>query len=159
MSADRVKTIAEQVWELARREAPWLEYGGVYRYRVRGVSGGRLDLDPVKESRLPQLSRVVQWPGLGGGETTPRIGAECALAFLDADPLMPVVLAWLPARAGGGVPAAVSLDADAIDLGAAAGSVVRLGEAVVVDPITGIITRKPALSQPPAFADPSKVKA
>ena len=132
---------------------PW----GPYEYRVESVGGdGRLTLVAVKPGG-PAKERVDVWGGIPGSAGSPQVGSSVALVFLDGE--HPAVVSFHPLRLTGGTPTKARIDADEIDLGGAVGPVVRVGEAVVVDPTTGVLTRKPALSQPAGFESPSKVKA
>jgi hypothetical protein len=113
---------------------PALIYGHPRTYRVFAVRGDkRLDLEPPPDAKhLPELPAVEQW-ALGGALVTPKIGAEVAVFFLDANPSRPRAIAFAPST-----PDEVAIDADAITLAGGditdatgLGRVVRYGDPIV----------------------------
>lgn len=114
MSGDT--SIGAKFWALAKLYAPELVYHGAFRFRVRIVhADNRLTIDPVKATWLDSITLAQQWPGVGGVEVKPQVGAECVVCFLDSDSSSPIVTQWLPARAGGGIPVEVRIGLVAAD--------------------------------------------
>lgn len=152
-----VEALRELVGDVVRQlfpaaAVPW----GPYRYRVDSVdtSTGRLVLVPVVPGGAPQ-KLVEVWAGIPGSVGAPRVGSSVLLVFADGD--TPCVVAFHPLRLTGGTPTAIKLDADAVNLGAAAGVVPRFGDTVTVGVATGVLTLVSGTAETPAA--PSKVKA
>lgn len=65
---------------------------GVYRYRVVVQrSDGRLDLQPVTNTNMPNLTYVTPWPGVAGTHATLAAGAQVLVQFVDGDRTQPIV--------------------------------------------------------------------
>lgn len=69
---------------------------GTYRYRVVTMNGdNRVDLQATrKQSGLPDLRSVAQWPGAPGLVPTLALGAEVLVQFIDGDPAQPTITAY-----------------------------------------------------------------
>jgi len=115
---------------------PQLIYGHPRTYRVGAVqSDGRLDLDPPADAPyLPPLQRVEVW-GLGGAKVKPAPGSLALVAFRDANPSRPVVVALPPLATS--TPTETNLDADAVNLGGADAPVIREGDKIAIDMTPG----------------------
>lgn len=100
-------------------------YRGVYEYRVVTQSGERLNLQSVRVSTgLPDVKAVLPRPGVAGAKGQPALGSRVIVAFVNADPTNPVVIAYENAEAGGFLPLSVTLDASgSVHLGPSASSV------------------------------------
>lgn len=131
----RAPSMATSILRKVGDTFPSLIYGHPRTYRVGAVGGdGRLDLEPPQDApHLPRLARVDVW-GLGGAQVTPLVGSLAVVVFRDANPGRPIVIALEPLRAS--TPAAITLDAAALDLGAAFAPVLRSGDYVALDTIT-----------------------
>lgn len=82
------------------------ELPGCYRYRVATMLGdGRCDLQAVRrQTGLPDLRAVSQWPGVPGAQLTLTLGAEVIVQFVDADPAQPIITAYAGPGGAGFVP-------------------------------------------------------
>ena len=110
-------------------------YRGVYEYRVVTQSGDRLALQPVRSSTgLPDLANVPVRPGMAGLRATYALGSLVLVAFVDADPGRPCVVAADAPDAAGWQPLALDL-CGPVPLPAA-----RVTDAVVAGPFAGAIT-------------------
>jgi hypothetical protein len=73
---------------------PEMRYRGLYEYRVTTQTAQRLSLQPVRvASGMPSLSRVPVRPGVAGFRSTVKLGELVLVAFADADPSRPNVVA------------------------------------------------------------------
>jgi hypothetical protein len=115
--------------------APDLRYRGVYEFRVVTQEGDRLNLQPVRAATgLPDLARVPMRPGMAGLRSNVQLGELVLVAFVDADPSRPVVVAhdapdapgWMPLTLELGGPAALGVAriTDPVVAGAFAGTIV-----------------------------------
>jgi hypothetical protein len=138
---------------------PDLKYRGTYEFRVVTQEGERLNLQPVRAATgLPDLARVPVRPGMAGMRADVAPGSLVLVAFVDADPSRPAVVAhdapdapgWMPLALELGGPAAlgVARTTDAIAAGTLAfvpgsggASLTYNGIPVTAGtPITGAIT-------------------
>ena len=127
--ADRLQGPVEAI--VADIEAALL-YHLTWPFTVQSVSAG----PPVtmtlisNDSRMPDLQRVVLWPGPSGAWATPPNGAAVRVRFVAADPAQPEVVGLDPANA----PTTVTIAGG----GAAVG---RVGDSIGLDPNgPGVIT-------------------
>jgi hypothetical protein len=113
---------------------PTLRYRGVFDYRVVSQTAERLNVQPARVSTgMADLLRVPVRLAPGVKATwTP--GSLCVVAFLDADPSRPVVIAADAADGPGWMPLALTLG-DGVTLGVA-----RLTDTVQAGPFAGVIT-------------------
>lgn len=90
------------------------ELNGVYRYRVVTMNGdGRCDLQSVrKQTGLPDLRSVAQWPGLPGSYPTLALGTEVLVQFVDSDPAQPLITSYVGPGGAGFVPQQVVIGGD-----------------------------------------------
>lgn len=101
---DAVRSIVEQL--LAERLA------GVYRYRVVGRRGDRVECQRVAPlAGLPDLLPISHWPGVAGTHAELADGAEVLVAFVDADPARPIVVGYAGKDGAGWVPTSFELQA------------------------------------------------
>ncbi len=106
---------------------PSLRYRGVYEFRVVTQTGDRLNLQPARVAPgLPDLSGVPVRPGVAGMKTSPAmLGSLVLVAFVDADPSRPVVIAhdaW-DAPGFGTLPLGVARQTDTVLVGGFAGTI------------------------------------
>ncbi len=67
-------------------------FHGLYEFRVRGGSGGYLDLTPAKKSLgLPAMNNVPVRVGVYGARGTPTNGTGVLVGFVNGDPSIPFV--------------------------------------------------------------------
>lgn len=110
-------------------------YRSVYEFRVSAQSGERLNLQPVRvASGMPDLENVPVRPGVAGVRATVTPGALVLVAFVDADPSRPVVIAHDDAESPGFLPVKLDIGPTPI-LGAA-----RMTDPVQAGPFAGTIT-------------------
>jgi len=145
----RAPTVRASVLRMVGESWPQLIYGHPRTYRVGAVqSDGRLDLDPPADAaHLPPLARVEVW-GLGGARVKPALGSLALVAFRDASPARPVVVGLEPLASS--TPTEVKLDADALELGGAVDAAARYGDAVAIDPLTGVLSFVVSVARPSA---------
>lgn len=104
---------------------PRRPYRGLFEFRVVTQSGERLNLQPVRvASGLSDLARVPVRPGMAGMRATVALGSLVLVAFADADPSRPCVVAHDAPDSPGFMP--IELDF---------GEAPRLGVARVTDPV------------------------
>lgn len=130
-------------------------YQGVYEYTVIEADGSTFGGLPVNATVAPPLPKHVPYrPSIAGSTCVPKPGTLALVAFVNGDPARPFVLAF-----DGTTPTSTSINADAVNLGAAAGTMIRAGDTIsiaTVPPVAGIITITSGTAQsPPAI---SKVK-
>jgi hypothetical protein len=79
---------------------------GKYRYRVlRMASDGRVELQIVrKQTGLPNILPVEQWPGVAGAHAELAAGAEVLVEFIEGDPSLPAVVGYAGKNGAGFVP-------------------------------------------------------
>lgn len=94
---------------LVHQTIPELLFAYPREYRVRSLSGRKLNLQPVRvSSGFPELARVAIWPGVAGAHPTVIPGARVLVAFVDGSPSRPFVFAHENADGPGFVPLTVS---------------------------------------------------
>lgn len=94
---------------------PNRDFRGVSQYRVVTLEGKRLNLQPVRVSTgMPDLRRVRVMPGVAGCDAQVALGARVLVAFADADPGQPFVVAFEDAEGEGFVPTTLNLRAGAM---------------------------------------------
>ena len=109
---------------------------------------------------LPDLLIVPVWPGFAGVSSELTPGAHVLVQFVDGDPRQPYVCAFSTPDDPAWKPVKTKIDADAINLGKAAGVVIREGDTVSiagVGPASGIISITSGTAETPP--NKSKVKA
>jgi hypothetical protein len=108
---------------------PGRAYRGMYEYRVVTQSGERLNLQAVRVSTgMPDVQAVLPRPGILGVKGQPALGSRVLVAFVNADPTNPVVLAYENAEASGFLPTFLQIDSNGtIALGPSATGVVVAG--------------------------------
>lgn len=101
------------------QEISGLALMGPHTYRVTAVHvdagpplSVRCDLEPV-EPRMMPLSRVDQWPSVGGSVVAPVVGTECIVEFRDLKSSRPMITRFHPLREAGGAPVTTTIDASA----------------------------------------------
>lgn len=145
---------------LVRSVFPTLRYFGRYRYSVHNATATTFDGVPVDASVAPALPVGVPFaPALIGSSCIPTQGTIAHVMFADGDPSQPVCVGFEQ----GGASATTAIDAGAINLGAAAGTLPRAGDTVLITgtvtgtTVSGVLTITSGTAQtPPAV---SKVKA
>jgi len=111
---------------IIREEFPNIRFLGVYEYAIQTVSDGLIDASPVDTTLgLPSLSQLKMRPGLLGETVKPTPGKLCLVFFVNGDRTRPEV------HSCEGTNASSKFDADAIEIGGAAG----LPSARMTDPI------------------------
>ena len=117
---------------------------------MASADGTTFDGLPVDPGVAPQLPRRVPYrPSLAGSTCVPKAGTLALVAFINGDPARPVCLQFDATS-----PATLRVTGDAIDMGPALAPAARYGDAVAIDPITGVLSFVPSLSRP----NPSTVK-
>ena len=135
---------------LVRAEDPRRTYQHLYEYTVASADGSTFDGLPVDPGVAPQLPRRVPYrPSLAGSTCIPKAGALALVAFINGDPARPVCLGF-----DATAPITLTITGDEIDMGPALAPAARYGDAVAIDPITGVLSFVPSLSRP----NPSTVK-
>jgi len=174
MSADDIKvhlwtraassSFSEALRTVWRRLFPRVELQGLFSYTTVGPSqSGKHDLRSTRSRHLPDIKLADMW-SIAGHTAELSAGTRVLVAFADGDPSSPVLVAVepgaTPVTSDISASASVSVDAGAVNLGDAAGFVVRYGEIVTVGNQTGPITYVP-VPIPPLAAPfpPTKVKA
>jgi hypothetical protein len=159
--SDATTTLRASIARIIRRELARVGILIAAEYRVVTQSGAYVELQIVKKSAgLPDTSRVLSRP-YPGYSPTYKLGSLVVVGFVQGDPSRPFI-AWGP-EDGSSTPPAVTIDADAIKLGAALGTVVREGDTVSIapgngsGPVTGIVSITLGLGTP--TPEKSKVKA
>lgn len=157
---------------LVREALPNYAFHGLYRYRVVRMAGHRVDLQAVRKAPgLPNILPVPVHPGAAGLAAELSPGALVLVEFVEGDPGQPVVTHFSTKDDPGFLPVALALDAteavrigetaSAIELGAAAGVVLRHGDTIsiknpvnqtvllagIVEIIAGTAQTPPALSK------------
>jgi len=114
---------------------PDRRFRGVYEYRIVTQDLERLNLQPVRVSTgMPDLQRVYVRPGVPGVKALHALGSRVLVAFVDANPSFPVVVAFEDAEGQGFAPLQINIGKPAI-LGAA-----RMTDTVQAGPFGGVIT-------------------
>lgn len=145
--------------EATMRAFPWLPYVGNHTFRLAARNADNtFDLEPIDEALAP-LRRVPEHL-IGGAYVKPIVGTLVVVVYRDNNPERPMIVQGSPLDLS--VPDQIKFDARFIDLGAAAGTMVRDGDTVQVSPgngsgpVSGILTITSGTAQvPPAL---SKVK-
>lgn len=122
--------LAEDLLSIVLRQVPWLIFGGVFRFRVKKHTSGRLDVEPVNRIVGLVLSPIPLrdcWCGIPGVRVEPEIGAEVLLAFVDRDPGQPVIVGFCPLAQS--KPVHIEIDASGtVDLGGGTKTIHRTGD-------------------------------
>ena len=153
-STSRLGTAVERM--IAAALAP-LRYQGVWSYRVVAQSGERLDLQPERSSAgMPDLLRVRVRPGVPGCTADYVAGSLVLVAFVDADPGRPVVVAGDDPESAGFYPDRIDIgDGETILGGTEAGRALRYGDGHVCA-FTGVSV--PLVATPAVPFSASKVR-
>lgn len=163
---------------IIRETFPDLAYLGTYEYRIDSVDGNTYDLAPTdKKIGLPPLPAVKVKPGIPGLTSGMVVDALVYVRFINADRTRPYIDAVAGPGDDGFTPTSLTLDVSssgfvniavgatgpAINLAAAAGSVIREGDTVQIgtgvaasNGAVGVVTITAGIGIPPA---PSRVKA
>ncbi|MCC6557196.1 MAG: hypothetical protein IT372_29950 [Polyangiaceae bacterium] len=160
---------------IVREAFPNYDFHGLYRYRVVRMVVGRVDLQAVdKAPGLPNVLPVPVHTGMAGISAQLTPGSMVLVEFVEGDPGQPVITHFSTKDEPGFLPVELALDAtdkvrigetaSAVELGAAAGVVVRHGDTIVIkDPVNqnvllaGLIEVSAGTAQTPAAV--SRVKA
>lgn len=129
-------------------------FHGLYEFRVRGGSGGYLDLDPSKKSLgLPPLNNVPVRVGVYGARGTPTNGTSVYVGFVNGDPSIPFVDGFAGEWEGASsIPSESSIFANVVKLGD--------GSAQAIAFATGVSDLQNDLNTwSPSSADGAAVKA
>lgn len=149
---------------------PDRNYRAIWEYRVVDKEGKRLTLQPIRKSTgMPDLRRVRVMAGISGAEQDVELGSRVLVTFIDANPAMPIVVAFEDPEGDGFVPILLKL-AGGDDFVALAGKVAAQLSALktaltgaVIVPLDGGASFKAslltALGSWPASVAASKVKA
>ncbi len=114
---------------------PLRRYRATYEYRVISQTSDRFDLQPVRTiTGMPSLSGVPVRPGVAGARGNVTLGELVLVAFADADPSRPQIIAHDAPDAPGWMPLTIELG------GPGALGVARLTDTVVAGPFGGVIT-------------------
>jgi hypothetical protein len=109
---------------------PYRKFRATYEYRIVLVEGDRVSLQPVRSSLgMPDLRRVQVRPSVPGCKPTFIPGTRVGVAFMDADPARPFVVAL--EEVGGSGFKALNLEIDAnvlVRLGAGVKPAAGLGD-------------------------------
>lgn len=137
---------------------PDRRFRGVYEYRVVSQEAERVNLQAIRVSLgLPNLQRVPVRAGVPGARADLTPGSRVLVAFVDASPSRPAIVGFEDPERDGFAPLVLDIDAtDEINLGAAAGTVIRDGDTVSVGSTAGVISITVGQGVPPAV---SRVKA
>lgn len=134
---------------LVQAELAPLRYAGLFDYTITGVSGAApsatISARPTDQSTgLPDINNMPCSPAVGGVTSTPTVGGQCVVAFLDHNPAKPVIVG-LPSS--GSLPVARLGDQVMIFLpptlpvqGTVSGSPF-VGTITITNPISGSITQ------------------
>lgn len=94
------------------REIAGTTYCRAYRYRVFGMSGQRVELQIVKRaSGAPDVLPVSLFPGIPGAHADLAPGTEVIVEFLEGNPSLPVVVAFVGKDGEAWKPKTLELDA------------------------------------------------
>lgn len=149
---------------LVRTFFPALAYFGRYRYTVHSATAATFDGTPVNADVAPQLPTGVPYAlALAGSSCVPVAGTIAHVMFADGDPGQPVCVGFegvsvdtLPSASTVDATGSVSIggNAGAVGLADAATTVVRVGDSIAIDPMTGVVS-----FIAPSILNHSKVKA
>ena len=91
----------------------------MYEYRVVAMQGTRVDAQPVLSSLgMPDLERVPMRPGVAGASSILAPGTYVLVAFVNAEPSRPIIIAFADDASEAFLPVSTSVDATgAIRLG------------------------------------------
>lgn len=107
---------------LVEQADPDRAFRGVWEYRVVSLAGDRVDLEPLRASSgMPSLDRIPMRPGLAGSRSDLMLGSHVLVAFVDADPGRPSVIAFEDSEGEGFLPLLTEIDA---------ATLVKLGQGV-----------------------------
>jgi len=131
-----VRVITRIVESVAKRH---LDTRALYPCTVLGQNAnGTLELmpdDAIMGGGLGGLSSIPIRYGAPGETVEVSAGVRVLLGFEGGDPSRPVAALW----ESGGVPTLRTVDADAIELGAGEGTVIRAGDNITVGTATGVV--------------------
>jgi hypothetical protein len=134
---------------IIREEFANLTYRGIFKYSIVAVSGSppnvTLDCQPTDPTiGLPSLQGIPMQSGIDGITTIPKVGMNCVVGFLNADPTLPIIfgvdsLGVNPvARLGDQV--TMFLPPTLAVVGTMLGSPFA-GTIIVANPVTGVISQ------------------
>ena len=127
-------------------------FHAVYEYRVISVTGGYLDLRPMRAARgLPDMSNVPMRSGSPGVAGSPVAGASVLVVFCDGDPTRPAVLSYEGPAGAAHSPDTVTISSDgAVAVGGtevanpiALGRVLRSGDSIQFTGATPMLPATP----------------
>ncbi len=98
---------------------PARPYRGVTEYRVLGLEGKRANLTPVRASSgMPDLKRVMAYPGVPGCEGSVRAGSVVLVGFINSDHARPYICGFEHPEGPGFVPTSITLTGSSfVDVG------------------------------------------
>lgn len=106
--AERLELALEQLISRLTDANMW----GVWKYRVTGTQGDRLELQPSNSSDgTPAIQPISMWPGVSGAFADVTVGVEVLVAFVGGRRDSPVVIAFGPKGGGSFAPVDLTLDA------------------------------------------------
>lgn len=83
---------------------------GLYRYRVIGMNGDRVDLQRCGDRKdLPNTVATSMWPGVAGAHAQLANGCEVLVAFIDGDRAQPAIVSFVGRGGPGDVPTQLEL--------------------------------------------------
>lgn len=152
---------------LVRAEMARSTYAGCFEYSVSAATATTFDGRSTATTALPDLVGVPTRVGLAGAAFTPAVGSLVLVEFVNGDPTRPVVVSYdAQAPAGMAIDSTgtmtVGASAGAVNMAAAAGTVLRSGDYVALAGV--VVGANPHLlltlaNIPVVDPDPSKVKA
>lgn len=142
---------------------PDRHFRAIWEYRVGTKEGNRWNLQPVRVSTgMPVLRRVPVRPGVAGADADLALGSRVLVAFVNADPTAPVVVAFEDVDGDGFAPNALTLvgEDDVVSALQTSGRVVRFGDTIMM-PSGPAATPTPTVvtANPLAPASVSRVRA
>jgi len=140
--------ILAAIREIIRGELPQMTYTGIWEYQVTSVSGNLIDGQPTTSIPLPSLVKVQPICNPAGAVILPKVGSRVYVCFVNQDPTRPRIIAYDDTT-----PDSITLPVNnSMQLADGTATVIRVGDRISLDPITGQISFTP-------FSDRSKVKA
>ena len=122
MTAPVEPTSLDRLWNsfraLVRAESPTYTFSGIYEYGIQAVHGSApnttVDCSPTDTSiPLPPLVNITMRAGNDGNTSTPSVGSNCLVMFINADPSRPVIIGTEPVAKAVKMQASGSIDVSA----------------------------------------------